>query len=164
MIIEDEPIIAMDLETIVEDLGHEVVGVVGTRRQAVALAAKCEPELIVADIQLADGSPGSRRSTRSSAEEQAGSVRHRPSGHLSQFRQEQAGAGVPSFEAVQSGFGPRRGQPGIVLRSTGARGGLRAALRGAAREKSNNLPAGTVSPAAAPPAERGAAPLSARAA
>jgi len=58
MIIEDEPIIAMDLETIVQDLGHEVVGVVRTRRQAVALAAECEPELIVADIQLADGSSG----------------------------------------------------------------------------------------------------------
>ncbi len=58
MIIEDEPIIAMDLETIVEDLGHEVVGVVRTRRQAVALAAEREPELIVADIQLADGSSG----------------------------------------------------------------------------------------------------------
>jgi DNA-directed RNA polymerase specialized sigma24 family protein/CheY-like chemotaxis protein len=58
MIIEDEPIIAMDLETIVQDLGHEVVGIVRTRRQAVALAAECEPELIVADIQLADGSSG----------------------------------------------------------------------------------------------------------
>ena len=58
MIIEDEPLIAMDLETIVEDLGHQVVGVAGTRRQAVALAAEREPELIVADIQLADGSSG----------------------------------------------------------------------------------------------------------
>jgi DNA-directed RNA polymerase specialized sigma24 family protein/CheY-like chemotaxis protein len=58
MIIEDEPIIAMDLETIVEDLGHQVVGVVRTRGQAVALAAEREPELIVADIQLADGSSG----------------------------------------------------------------------------------------------------------
>ncbi len=58
MIIEDEPIIAMDLENIVEDLGHEVVGVVRTRRQAVALAAERQPELILADIQLADGSSG----------------------------------------------------------------------------------------------------------
>ena len=58
MIIEDEPIVAMDLESIVEELGHQVVGVVRTRRQAVALAAAEEPELIVADIQLADGSSG----------------------------------------------------------------------------------------------------------
>ena len=58
MILEDEPIIAMDLEAIIEDLGHEVVGVVRTRRQAVALAAEREPELIVADIELADGRTG----------------------------------------------------------------------------------------------------------
>lgn|SRR5574337_346913 len=58
LIIEDEPIIAMDLETIVEDLGHHVVGVARARRQAVALAAERKPELIMADIQLADGSSG----------------------------------------------------------------------------------------------------------
>jgi CheY-like chemotaxis protein len=58
LIIEDEPIIAMDLETIVEDLGHHVVGVARARRQAVNLAAEREPELILADIQLADGSSG----------------------------------------------------------------------------------------------------------
>jgi DNA-directed RNA polymerase specialized sigma24 family protein len=58
LIIEDEPIIAMDLETIVEDLGHRVVGVARARDQAVALAAERRPELIMADIQLADGSSG----------------------------------------------------------------------------------------------------------
>ena len=58
LIIEDEPIIAMDLETIVEDLGHQVVGVARARRQAIALAAEQKPELILADIQLADGSSG----------------------------------------------------------------------------------------------------------
>ena len=58
LIIEDEPIVAMDLETIVEDLGHHVVGVARARRQAVALAAERQPELIMADIQLADGSSG----------------------------------------------------------------------------------------------------------
>jgi DNA-directed RNA polymerase specialized sigma24 family protein len=58
LIIEDEPIVAMDLETIVEGLGHRVVGVARARRQAVALAAERKPELIMADIQLADGSSG----------------------------------------------------------------------------------------------------------
>jgi len=58
LIIEDEPIIAMDLETIVEDLGHHVVGVARAKRQAIALAAERKPELIMADIQLADGSSG----------------------------------------------------------------------------------------------------------
>ena len=58
LIIEDEPIIAMDLETIVEDLGHHVVGVARGRRQAVAFAARWKPELIISDIRLADGSSG----------------------------------------------------------------------------------------------------------
>ena len=58
LIIEDEPIIAMDLEAIVEDLGHRVVGVARARGQAIALAAERRPELIMADIQLEDGGSG----------------------------------------------------------------------------------------------------------
>ena len=58
MIIEDEPIIAMDLREILESLGHAVTGVARTRRQAVELAAQKKPGLILADIQLADGSSG----------------------------------------------------------------------------------------------------------
>ena len=58
LIIEDEPIIAMDLEAIVEDLGHHVVGVARARGQAVALAAERQPQLIMADIQLEDGGSG----------------------------------------------------------------------------------------------------------
>ena len=58
LIIEDEPIIAMDLESIVEDLGHHVVGVARGRGQAVALAAERQPQLIMADIELEDGGSG----------------------------------------------------------------------------------------------------------
>ncbi len=58
LIIEDEPIIAMDIETIVEDMGHKVAGIAATRDEAVALAAKTSPGLILADIQLADNSSG----------------------------------------------------------------------------------------------------------
>ena len=58
MIIEDEPIIAMDLEALVESLGHRVVGVARTEKQAVEMAAAKRPGLILADIQLADGSSG----------------------------------------------------------------------------------------------------------
>jgi CheY-like chemotaxis protein len=58
LIIEDEPIIAMDIETIVEDMGHKVAGVGATRDEAVALASKTMPGLILADIQLADNSSG----------------------------------------------------------------------------------------------------------
>jgi DNA-directed RNA polymerase specialized sigma24 family protein len=58
LIIEDEPIIAMDVETIVRDLGHEVTGVAVTRDEAVALAMEDRPGLVLADIQLADDSSG----------------------------------------------------------------------------------------------------------
>jgi CheY-like chemotaxis protein len=58
LIIEDEPLIAMDLEALVEGLGHNVTGVARTRTEAVKLAAAKRPGLILADIQLADGSSG----------------------------------------------------------------------------------------------------------
>jgi CheY-like chemotaxis protein/DNA-directed RNA polymerase specialized sigma24 family protein len=58
LIIEDEPIIAMDIETIVRDLGHDVTGVAVTRDEAVAAAMSDRPGLVLADIQLADDSSG----------------------------------------------------------------------------------------------------------
>ena len=58
LIIEDEPIIAMDIETIVRDLGHSVTGVAVTRDEAVQQAMARRPSLVLADIQLADDSSG----------------------------------------------------------------------------------------------------------
>ena len=58
LIIEDEPLIALDFESMVQSLGHRVLGVARTRTEAVALASKRRPGLILADIQLADGSSG----------------------------------------------------------------------------------------------------------
>lgn len=58
MIIEDETIIAMDLKGIVQAMGHEVTGIARTHKAAVELAEKHTPDLILADIQLADGSSG----------------------------------------------------------------------------------------------------------
>lgn len=58
LIIEDEPFIAMDLEGLVESLGHRVLGVARTHSEAVTLARAKRPGLILADIQLADGSSG----------------------------------------------------------------------------------------------------------
>lgn len=58
LIIEDEPIIAMDLEALVDGLGHRVAGIARTRTEAVAAARRSGPGLILADIQLADGSSG----------------------------------------------------------------------------------------------------------
>lgn len=58
MIIEDEAIIAMDIQAIVAEMGHAVTGIARTRTEAVALAASNRPDLILADIQLADNSSG----------------------------------------------------------------------------------------------------------
>jgi DNA-directed RNA polymerase specialized sigma24 family protein len=58
LIIEDEALIAMDLEGLVESLGHRVIGVARTRGEAVTIARTKSPGLILADIQLADGSSG----------------------------------------------------------------------------------------------------------
>lgn len=58
LIIEDEPIIAMDLEALVEALGHRVCHVARTHREALTAVRKARPGMILADIQLADGSSG----------------------------------------------------------------------------------------------------------
>lgn len=58
MIIEDEAIIAMDIRAIVEDMGHTVSGLARTRDEAVTLARRDPPDMILADIQLADKSSG----------------------------------------------------------------------------------------------------------
>lgn len=58
MVVEDEAIIAMDIAAIVREMGHGVTGIARTRAEAVALAARERPDLILADIQLADNSSG----------------------------------------------------------------------------------------------------------
>jgi DNA-directed RNA polymerase specialized sigma24 family protein len=58
LIIEDEPMIAMELETLVLGLGHKVTGIARTRSEAVLLAGSWRPGLILADIRLADESSG----------------------------------------------------------------------------------------------------------
>lgn len=58
LIIEDEPLIAMDIEEMVESLGHRVVGTARTHTEATELFRKTNPKMVLADIQLADGSSG----------------------------------------------------------------------------------------------------------
>ena len=58
LIIEDEPLIAMHVEQIVVDMGHEVAAMAMTHKDALAKAHAVKPELVLADIQLADGSSG----------------------------------------------------------------------------------------------------------
>lgn len=58
LIIEDEPLISMQLEDLVRSLGHEICGTAATRTQALEVVAEKTPGLVLADIQLADGSSG----------------------------------------------------------------------------------------------------------
>ncbi|MBV8662842.1 MAG: response regulator [Hyphomicrobiales bacterium] len=58
LIIEDEPIIALDIEAMVQDLGHTVTGVARTRKEAIESVQQRRPGLVLADIHLADGSSG----------------------------------------------------------------------------------------------------------
>lgn len=58
LIIEDESVIALDLSTIVKELGHRIAGIASTRDEAVEAAKRKRPGLILADIQLADDSSG----------------------------------------------------------------------------------------------------------
>lgn len=58
LIIEDEPIIALDIEELVQACGHRVVGVAATESEAVTLAARTRPGLILADVNLGAGGDG----------------------------------------------------------------------------------------------------------
>ena len=63
LIIEDEPIIALDLTRLVRELGHRVAAVAATRDEAVSAARETKPGLVLADIRLADGSSGMEAAT-----------------------------------------------------------------------------------------------------
>ncbi len=58
LIIEDEPLIALDIENIVREIGHDVVAIAATHKEATAEATRTKPDIVLADIQLADGSSG----------------------------------------------------------------------------------------------------------
>jgi CheY-like chemotaxis protein len=64
LIIEDEPIIAMDIEELVQSCGHRVVGVAGSEAEAVEMAERERPGLILADINLGAGGDGSHAVAR----------------------------------------------------------------------------------------------------
>lgn len=58
LIIEDEAIISADIESLVRELGHNVTGTATTHGEAVDAVTRHRPGLVLADIQLADGSSG----------------------------------------------------------------------------------------------------------
>ncbi len=58
LVIEDEASIAVDIENIVSGMGHDVIGNASTEDAALELAEAQAPDLILSDIQLANGGSG----------------------------------------------------------------------------------------------------------
>jgi CheY-like chemotaxis protein len=58
LIVEDEILIALELESLLQDAGHQVVGIGATSAEAMSLAAELRPDLALVDIHLADGPTG----------------------------------------------------------------------------------------------------------
>lgn len=56
LIVEDEYIVAAEIENVVADMGHEPVGIAGDQRSALALASSCDIALV--DLNLRDGPTG----------------------------------------------------------------------------------------------------------
>lgn len=58
MVVEDEPLIALELESILEDAGHEVVGIARDANSALSMATREKPDAATMDIDLAQGTSG----------------------------------------------------------------------------------------------------------
>ena len=58
LVVEDEALIALELECLLGDLGHVTVGVAGSSREAIALARSTEPDVALVDVHLIDGPTG----------------------------------------------------------------------------------------------------------
>ena len=149
LIIEDETFIAMDLESLVKNLGHNVIGVARTHADAVALAKNKKPGLILADIQLRRRQLRPRCRQRIAADvRSAGGVHHRLSRALPDRRAPRTG--IPDLEAVPARDGVGGRQPGAVLPAQLAqprapRGGfLRGRLRTAIDAEPGRMGAGSV--------------------
>lgn len=57
-IVEDEAVVLMQLEMLIEDAGHTIVGTAMTAGEAIILIRETRPELVLLDVQLKDGSSG----------------------------------------------------------------------------------------------------------
>ena len=68
MIVEDQAILAMELEMVLADAGYEVVGCAMDRAGAFAIAERERPDLALVDINLLDGLTGPEIAKRLVAE------------------------------------------------------------------------------------------------
>jgi ActR/RegA family two-component response regulator len=55
LVVEDEALIALELESLLDDLGHVTVGVAGTSAEAIAMGRTTAPDVALVDIHLVDG-------------------------------------------------------------------------------------------------------------
>ena len=58
LVVEDEVLIALELECLLDDLGHVTVGIAGSSAEAIALGRSAEPDVAFVDIHLVDGPTG----------------------------------------------------------------------------------------------------------
>ena len=58
LIVEDDLLIAMDLERLLTDFGYDVCGLASDAREAIQLALRLRPDLVLTDVDLAHGSNG----------------------------------------------------------------------------------------------------------
>lgn len=58
LVVEDEFLIALELESLLRDAGHDVVGIAASSAEALALGRELSPDLAFVDVHLADGPTG----------------------------------------------------------------------------------------------------------
>ncbi|MCJ2034613.1 response regulator [Methylobacterium sp. J-068] len=58
LVVEDEVLIALELECLLDDLGHVIVGIAGSSTEAIALGLATSPDVAFVDIHLVDGPTG----------------------------------------------------------------------------------------------------------
>ena len=58
LLVEDEPLIALDLEAVLTSFGHEIVGMADTLESAIKAAAAHRPDAALVDLNLRDGMTG----------------------------------------------------------------------------------------------------------
>ena len=119
LIIEDEPLIAMQLEELVVELGHTVAATATTRKEAVEAFERTSPSLLLVDIQLADASSGidAVEEILAKASVPVIFITAYPERLLTGERPE------PTYlvtKAISGRNGPRDNQPGAVFPGTGA--------------------------------------------
>lgn len=52
LVVEDEFVIALDIQTMLEKEGHQVLGPVGSVEQALGLLERVQPDVVVLDLNL----------------------------------------------------------------------------------------------------------------